>query len=138
VYCRGTAIPGSAFALFLATSAVTPTADTNVKPDVTEIATGNGYVTGGNNVARDSTDWDVHTEDDALDLAKIQIKDEVWTAAGGPIPASGGGARWGLLTDQHVTPASREIEAYFDLASDRTISSGQTLTLQDVELRLTE
>ena len=97
-YFRGAAISGSGFAVFLATSAVSPTQDSNVKTDVTEIATGDGYSAGGINVNRDSTDFDVLTEDDTNDWALVQIKDIVWTASGGPIPASGNGARWALLT----------------------------------------
>jgi len=137
-YFRATAIPGSAFAVFLATSATAPTADHNLKTDLTEIATGQGYSAGGLNVARDGTDWDVLTEDDSGDLAKIQIKDLVWTASGGNLPASGNGARYAGLTDQHATVGSRELLAFWDLSADRTVSDGQTLTLQNCELRLTE
>lgn len=135
VVFRANSISGSAFAVFLALAADAPTADDNVKTDVSEIATGNGYTAGGINVARNSTDWDVHTEDDANDRAFIQIKDLVWTAAGGSIPSSGLGARYALLTDQNATVASREIWAFWDLTSDRTISDTQTLTLQNCELR---
>jgi len=137
-YFRGAAISGSGFAVFLATSAVTPTQDSNVKTDVTEIATGDGYSAGGINVNRDSTDFDVLTEDDTNDWALVQIKDIVWTASGGPIPASGNGARWALLTDRNATVGSRLIIAYFDLVSDRTVSDGQSITLQNIECRLTE
>lgn len=137
-YLRGASIPGSAFAVFLAVAADAPTVDDNVKTDVTEIATGDGYSAGGINVARDSTDWDTLTEDDTNDRALAQIKDLVWTASGGPIPASGNGARYALLTDQNATVGSREILAFFDLSSDRSITDTQTLTLQNIELRLTE
>lgn len=135
---RANSISGSAFAVFLALAADAPTADDNVKTDVSEIATGNGYVAGGINVARNSTDWDVHTEDDGNDRAFIQIKDLVWTASGGSIPASGNGARYALLTDQNGTVGSREIWAFWDLTSDRTISDTQTLTLQNCELRIND
>jgi len=134
---RGASIPGSAFAVFLATSATAPTADHNLKTDLTEIATGQGYTAGGINVARDSTDWDVLTEDDSGDLAKVQIKDLVWTASGGNLPASGNGARYAGLTDQHATVGSRMLLAYWDLTADRTVSDTQTLTLQNCELRIT-
>lgn len=126
------------FFLFLITSASTPTADTNVKSDLTEIATGNGYTAGGISINRDSTDFDVLTEDDANDRALIQLKNIVWTASGGSIPASGNGARYAILTDDNVTLANREVWTYFDLVSDRTISDTQTLTLIDCEFRLTE
>lgn len=131
---RATAAPTNFF-VFLATSTTTPTADTNIKSDLTEIAAGNGYTAGGISLAKNATDFDVLTEDDTNDRGLIQIKDLVWTAAGGPIPASGLGARWAIFTDDNVTLASREVIAYWDLGADRTISAGQTLTLQNLELR---
>ena len=126
------------FYVFLATSAATPTADTNTKSEMTEVATGQGYTAGGISVARNATDFDVLTEDDINDRALVQIINMVWTASGGNLPASGNGARWALLTDDNATLGSREVYAYFDLTSDRTISDTQTLTLVDIELRLTE
>src|SRR5262245_24795179 len=80
--------------LALFTSATTPTVDTNIKSELTEIANGNGYTTGGVALTRNSTDFDVLTEDDSADRAYVQLKDIVWTASGGPLPASGNGARW--------------------------------------------
>lgn len=136
--CFRNAAEPTVFYLFLATSAATPTADTNVKSDLTEIATGNGYTAGGNSVARNSTDFDTLTEDDGNDRALTQLKDQVWTASGGALPSSGNGARWALLTDDNATLANREVWCYWDLTSDRTISDTQTLTLVDCELRLTE
>lgn len=138
VWFRNSAIPGGAFAIFLATNATPPTADTNLKSDLTEIATGNGYSAGGINVARNSTDWDTLTEDDALDIAFAQLKDITWTASGGPIPASGSGARWAILTDQNATLASREVQVFWDLQADRSVTIGQSLTLQNCEVRATE
>jgi hypothetical protein len=124
--------------IFLATSANTPTADTNVKSDLTEIATGDGYTAGGYSLSRNNTDFDVLTEDDANDRALVQVKDVVWTASGGNLPSSGNGARWALLTDDNGTLGSREVWVYWDLTADRTISDTQTLTLVDCEIRLTE
>lgn len=126
------------FYMFLATSATAPTADINTKSELTEVAAGNGYTAGGISLNRDATDFDVLTEDDTNDRALIQIKDLVWTASGGNLPASGNGARYAILTDDNATPASREVWNYFDLVSDRTVSTGQTLTLQNCELRLNE
>lgn len=126
--------PGG-FKVALITSATAPTADTNVLADHTEIAAGNGYTAGGLAVARDAVDFDFIAEDDAGDKGHIQIKDLVWTASGGPIPASGGGARYALLLDDDATP---NVVAFFDLGADRTVSDGQPLTLQDCELQLTE
>lgn len=136
-YFRGVAFPTNFYAA-LVTSAVAPVADTNTKSELTEIAAGNGYTTGGISLTRNSTDFDVLTEDDTNDRALVQIKDLVWTASGGPIPSSGSGARYMILTDDNVTQGSREVEFYWDLAADRTVSDGQTLTIQNAELRINE
>lgn len=134
---NGGALPTN-FYVALVTSANTPGPDTNVLGDLTQIAVGNGYSDGGFQLAKNSTDFDVTNEDDAGDLGSIQIKDVVFTASGGPIPASGSGARWAVLTDDNATIASREVLAYWDLVSDRVVSDGQPLTLQNCELRGTE
>ena len=126
------------FYVFLATSATAPTADINTKSELTEIATGNGYTAGGISLNRDATDFDVLTEDDTNDRALIQIKDLVWTASGGNLPASGNGARYAILTDDNVTLGSREVWIYWDLVSDRTVSASQSLTLQNAEARINE
>jgi len=126
------------FYVALVTSATAPTADTNTLGELTEIAAGNGYTTGGYQLTPGATDFDVINEDDTNDLGKIQIKDIVWTASGGSIPASGNGARYAVLTDDNATVGSRLVLGYWNLVSDRTVSSGQSLTLQDCELRLTE
>lgn len=137
VYYRGVT-PPTVFYLALITSAVAPSADINTFSELTEIAAGNGYTAGGISVARDGTDFDVLTEDDGNDRALVQIKDEVWTASGGSLPASGNGARYAILTDDNGTQSAREIINFFDLTSDRSVSVGQSLTLQNCEMRLTE
>lgn len=126
------------FYVALVTSAVAPTQDINTLGELTEIAAGNGYTSGGYQLGKNSTDFDVWTEDNANDRGLIQIKDIVWTASGGSIPASGDGARYAVLTDDNATVGSREVYAYWDLVSDRQVSNGQTLTLQDCELRINE
>lgn len=126
------------FYVALLTSATAPTADTNLMSDHTQIAAGNGYTSGGYQLTPGSTDFDVLTEVDATDHALLQIKNVIWTASGGPIPASGNGARYAVLTDDNGTVANREIYAYLDLVSDRSVSDTQTLTLQDCELQIKE
>ncbi len=134
---RGTAKPTN-FYIVLCTSAFAPTADTNVKSELTEIAAGNGYAANGMSLSPGAVDFDVITENDTSDLGIVQLKDIVWTAAGGPIPASGNGARWAVLTDDNATPANREVLAYWDLVADRSVSVGQSLTLQNCQLDLRE
>lgn len=124
----------------LCTSATAPTADTNLLGDLTQIATGNGYTDGGYLITPGTTDFPSadDTESDASDYGSIKAKDIPWTASVGPIPASGSGARWAVLTDDNGTVASREVYLYWDLQSDRSVSAGQDLTLQDLEIRISE
>lgn len=119
----------------LCTSANTPDADTNTMSDLTQVSTGNGYTDGGYQLTANSTDFDTITEDDTANEGLVQIKDLVWTASGGTLPASNS-ARWAVLTDDDGTVANREVYAYWDLSSDRQVSSGQTLTLEDLELSI--
>ena len=126
------------FYITLATSAVAPTADTNTLSELTQIASGNGFTTNGQSLTPGTTDFDVMTEDDTNDKAVLQLKDIVWTASGGSMPGSGSGARYAPLTDDNATAGSRDVIAWWDLVSDRTISDTQTLTLQDCEIDLTE
>jgi len=134
---RGGTIPTN-FYVALVTDATAPTADTNTLSQLTEIANGNGYTTGGYQLTPNSTDFDTLTENDTDDRGELKIKDVVWTASGGNLPGSGSGARYAVLLDDNATVGSRKVLAYWDLSSARTISSGQTLTLQDLEIRLTE
>jgi hypothetical protein len=132
---QGTASPGTCYVgLYL--SGTAPTADTNVKSDLAEIATGNGYTAGGYALPAGTASWDTITENDGSDLALIQAKDVAWTATGGNIPASGSGARYAALADGTISASN--VLAFWDLASDRTVSTGQTLTIQNCELDLTE
>ena len=126
------------FLIALVTSAVAPIASTNTLSELTQIASGNGYTTNGISLNRNATDFVSLTEDDSADRAYIRLKDIVWTASGGSMPSSGSGARYAVITDDNVTPASRDVLQYFDLAADRTISVGQTLTLSAAEFRLNE
>lgn len=134
---RGGTVPTN-FYVALFTSATAPTADINTKSQLTEIANGNGYTTGGIQLTPNTTDFDVLTEDDTNDRGFIQIKDLVWTASSGALPASGSGARYAALTDDNGTQGSREVLFYWDLGADYSVSSGQTLTLQNLEIRINE
>lgn len=136
-YFRGATAP-TTFYLALVTSATAPTVDTNTFSELTEIANGNGYTTGGTAVARNATDFDSLVENDTDDRAELQIVDKLWTASGGPLPASGNGARYAVLLDANATVANREVIAFWDLSEDRSVSDGQPLTLVDSELRLRE
>ena len=134
---RGVALPTNFF-VALVTSAVPPVADTNTLSQLTEIAAGNGYTSGGISLTKNTTDFDSLVENDTNDRGELQIKDLLWTASGGNLPASGDGVRYAVLTDDNGTVGSREVYHFWDLSSDRTVSDTQTLTLQDCEIRITE
>lgn len=133
----GVALPTNFF-VALVTDAVAPGPDTNTLSELTEIAAGNGYTAGGISLTKNTTDFDVRTEDDALDRGFVQIKDLSWTASVGSLPGSGSGARYAVLTDDNGTLGSREVWAYWDLLTNVIVSVTQSLTLQDLELRGSE
>ena len=66
----------------------------------------------------------------------MQIRDVVWTAVGGTIPASGGDARYAVLTDDNATVGSREVYHFWDLGSALQALDGQSLTVRDAEIQL--
>jgi hypothetical protein len=131
---RGVAVPANYY-VALVTSATAPTVDTNTLSELTEIAAGNGYTAGGYQLTPGTTDFDSNTENDTLDRAETQIKDVVWTASGGSIPASGSGARYAVLTTNEGTVSARQILMFWSLGSDRTVSDGQPLSLINLEFR---
>lgn len=133
---RGVTVPTNYY-IALVTDAAAPDADTNTLSQLTEIANGNGYTTGGYQLTPGETDFDVLTEDDTDDDGEVQLKDIVWTASEGNIPASGDGASYAVLTDDNVTVGSREVYAWWDLTTARTVSNGQTLTLANCAMKLT-
>lgn len=138
VFFTSTDIPTN-FYLALVTSAVAPGPDTNTFSELTEIADGNGYDTGGYLLNRNTTDFDTGpTENDASDYAYVQMKNITWLASGGNLPATGDGARYAVILDDNATIADRDVLMYFDLVSDRVVSDGQDITLQDCEYRATE
>lgn len=118
--------------LILWTSAIAPTVDTNVASDATEVSNGNGYTTNGQSVALNSTDVDTWTEDDSSNYAFVQLKDFAWTASGAV-----SNIRYAALVDDNATPANRQVIVWWDLGSTISLTSGQTLTIQNAEARLT-
>ena len=135
LWARNTS-PATSFYMALVKS--TPDADDNTMSDLTEVAAGNGYTSGGISLSRNATDFDVLTEDDANDKALVQVKDIVWTASGGTLPSDGVGATYAVITDDNATVLSRDVYHYGSLGGARVVSSGQTLTIQNFELDLTE
>src|SRR3990167_5392856 len=125
--------------LFIAfvTSAASLSAETTTFDTTTQIVTGNGYADGGLDIDRDTLDWDALAISSATAYGYIRLKGVVWTASGGGLAASGNGAAYAIITDDNATIGSRQVYAWIDLTTARSIGSGATLTLQDIEIRLT-
>lgn len=136
IFQNQTTAPPTGFYLALVTSSATLTVDTNTWSDVSahEIAAGNGYTANGQLFTANSTNFPTITEDDTNDLGSVTFKDVTWSASGGTIPASGGGARYLVIMDNNATAASRKIYAWFDLGVDRSASSGTDLTIAGAKI----
>lgn len=129
----------SNFFVALVTNAAVPNVDVNTMNELTEITAGNGYTSGGYELSKGSDNFDTIGQDQSENRGEIELKDVVWTADAAPgIPNGGDGARYAVLTDYNANVLNRQIFAWWDLTSDRSVSNGQSLTLQDCELRLVE
>ena len=128
--------PPSTFKAILMPSGATATVDVNTISDTSEIPAGNGYTSGGINVARSNLGFINLTEDDTNDWATIEVKDCDFQTSGGAIPTSGD-IRYMAITTDEATVANRQILAIFDLGSAITIPDGKYLHVQDSTIKLT-
>lgn len=106
----------------------TPTIATNLFSQLSEIGAGNGYVAGGQQIARSAIGFPSVTEEDVNQRAIGRAANVVWTASSGPIPASGSPAIYAVLLDDNVTVADREVWAYASIAQG-AVTNGADLTL---------
>jgi len=137
-FVRGAALPSS-FYFVLVTSATAPNADTNILSDLTEIAAGNGYTSGGIQLAKNATSFPGSTpEDDTNNKGTLGIKSVPITASGGNIPASGNPARYAVITGPGSTIGSRKVYFWFDLGSNQTIADGTIKTFGGGKIELKE
>ena len=135
VWVGGGTVPTNLYVALL-TSATAVGPDIVTMSSVTEVGTGTGYTQRGFQLTPGATDFDVISINDPSDFAFAQIKDVSWTASGGQLP-NGNSARYAALTDDNATPSAAEIYMGWDLGSDRAVSDTQTLTLQNLEFRIT-
>lgn len=123
----GTALPTNYY-LMLCTNDDIPQSTTNTMADLTEIANGNGYVTGGVAIDLDPADWTGAGEDDANDKGYISLSTVEWTATGGQLPTSGKGASYAVLTDDNGTTINeRNVLYYWNLKQARLVSQNNKL-----------
>ena len=109
----------SAHSFKVCLSNTAPSASANtVLADITQIAAGNGYVSGG-------FDLDSETLSETGGVAKWTIADEVITAAGGSMAAF----RYAVVyNDTQSTPA-KPVVGFYDYGSSVTLGDGESLTL---------
>jgi len=101
---------GDTIKVQLHTSSYTPNKDHNTTANLTnEVASGNGYATGGATLANQAI-----SQVDASDVAKFDADDVTWSA-------STITARYAVLVD---TTASNALICCFDFGSDQSSSSG--------------
>lgn len=132
---NGATLPTN-FYLALVTSAATPGCDTNVFSDLTEIAEGNGYVSGGSILTLDATGFPDLTEDDVNDKATVNVQNTTWTPSGGGLPASGSGARYSVLLDDNAVVADREVWYWWDLKKNISVIITQEIIVAGSQIAL--
>ena len=93
-----------------------------------ELANGNGYVTGGNTLAGVAV-----TQDDTDDRTEITWNNSSWTAAGGAIGPSPGAI---VIDDTPTTPVADPIMFYIDFNGNQTQANGGVATIANIELRI--
>lgn len=87
-----------------------------VRADVTELSTGNGYTSGGEDVQNDGTE--------TTGTLTVTGVDVVWTASGGTI----GPFRYVILYNDTPTSPVDPLIAYWDYGSSITLQIGETFT----------
>lgn len=95
-----------------------PVATNSVKADLTEIAAGNGYTTGGSAVAQSSSAQTGGTY-------KLVIADPTFTASGGSI----GPFRYAVLYNDTPTSPADPLIAFWDYGTSITITNGNSFTV---------
>ncbi len=93
-----------------------------------ELANGNGYVTGGNTLSGVSV-----TKDDTLDRGRAVWGNTSWTAAGGSIGPSPGAI---IIDDTVAAPVIDPIIGYIDFGGEKTQADGGIFTIVAPEVRI--
>jgi len=94
-----------------------PSATDNIKTDISEIASGNGYTTGGNSAA-------VVSSAQTSGIYKLVLADPTtWTASGGAM----GTFRYAVL--YNTSAANNELIGFWDYGSAVTLADGDSFTV---------
>lgn len=97
---------------------VAPVAANSVKADLTEIAEGNGYTAGGQDVT-------ISTSSQTSGTYKLVLADEVFTASGGAIAAF----RYAVLYNDTPTSPADPLIGWWDYGSAVNLAAGETFTV---------
>jgi hypothetical protein len=122
------------FYIALIASAVAPNQSTATLGQLTQVAAGNGYPSGGyplNPNSADFYDSGVTSHKGYQKIRNIQV-----SANGGPIPASGSVPKYAVLTDDNVVIANREVYHYWDLGTVATLNDGFIDSINGLEMRI--
>lgn len=103
------------FKVALASDAPNVSTDATVS-DITQVANGNGYTTGGEDSQNDSTRSSGTVTETAVDIT--------WTASG-----SFGPFRYAVRYDDTPVSPADPLLNYWDYGSDLTLASGETFTV---------
>ena len=134
-FFTGSQLPASFF-LALVTDDNAPGPDTKTLSQLTEIATGNGYIAGGVPISRAAASFPMLLEDDVNQKGVAGLKDIILTGNGGPIPRTGKGARYAVLTGPGAVIGDRKVYLYDDLVVDKNVSKGQDLRMEGLTAEL--
>lgn len=93
-----------------------------------ELANGNGYITGGNTLSGISV-----TKDDTLDRGRAVWSNTSFTATGGPIGPSPGAI---IIDDTVATPVIDPIVGYIDFGGESSQPNGGIFTIVAPEVRI--
>lgn len=93
-----------------------------------ELASGNGYSTGGNTLSGVSV-----TEDDTNDYTEITWSNTTWTASGGDIGPTPGAI---IYDDTATSPQADTLIGYIDFGSEQTQANGGVATIANITVRI--
>jgi hypothetical protein len=94
-----------------------PAAANTILSDITQIANGSGYTTGGQSIGA-SVSLSTAT-------ATVAVTDVTWTASGGSV----GPFRYPVVYNDTATSPADALVAYFDYGSSITLADGESFTL---------
>ncbi len=93
-----------------------------------ELANGNGYVTGGANLANV-----VVLEDDTDDRVEVTWNNANWTANGGNIGPTPGAV---IYDNTPANAANKGVVGFIDFSGNQTQANGGTFTIANIEVRI--